>query len=332
MKLSYSTYQKYIFLFLFLIINACASVNIREYENASLRFSKTSPLPQPRAYMGYTSNGSSSFVIGGENKQGKNFDNILVFNVERENWHELTPINITAEKNINSIIANGSLLLLNGTDAKNDASSFSDIDESVREVSFNAKIPNINTVSENPEPLHKNSLTTYKDQVYSFGGMIDDDTYSNTLYVYNPKLKTWKQLANMPVQMVTFGAAVDGKIYTFGGKGDQELDDIYMYNIKVNRWVRVGKLPEPIVDAAVTQYKDYIILFSERQLFIYDTNKGSLKRYQTNIGDLRGMGATVSKEKLVIFGGIKTTSSGKSNYSSTVYMLDLIKVLKNNNG
>ncbi|ANQ49218.2 hypothetical protein MY04_1844 [Flammeovirga sp. MY04] len=327
MKLSSSTYYYLFLIGLISIIQGCASVNIREYENASIKFMKSSPLPQPRAYMGYCSNGTSCFVVGGENKSGDNFDNVLVFNVDKEQWNELTPVNITAEKNINSIIANGSLLLLNGNENKNDE-DFSDVDENVREISFNVQVPYLNKVSENPEPLYKNCLAEYKNMVYSFGGMIDEDTYSNTLYSYDPKKKKWKQLASMPIQMVTFGAAVNGKIYTFGGKGDKEIDDIFMYNMKVNRWVKVGKLPEPITDAAVTQFKDYIILFSERQLFIFDTAKGSLKRFQTNIGDLRGMGATVSKEKLIIFGGIKTSGSGKSNYSSTVYMIDLGKVLK----
>ncbi|WP_281613823.1 kelch repeat-containing protein [Flammeovirga sp. SubArs3] len=325
MKLSSSKYRFFL-CFVGVLLQSCISANFREYENATVRFIRSTPLPQPRAYMGYCSNGTSTFVIGGENKSGENFDNILLFNIDREIWSELTPIHIRAEKNINATTVNGSMFLLNGNESKHDE-NIDDIDINVREVNFNAQIPFLKDVSVNPQPLYKSGLAVSKNIIYAFGGMLDEDTYSNTLYSFNPENSTWKQLASMPKQMITYGATVDGKIYTFGGRNEKAVDDIFMYNIKVNRWVKVGKLPEPIVDAAVTQYRHYIILFSNEQIFIYDTLKGSLKRYQTNIGKLRGMGATISKDKLVIFGGIKQNSSGKEQYSSTVYVLGIDKLL-----
>ncbi|AZQ61454.1 hypothetical protein EI427_04200 [Flammeovirga pectinis] len=324
--LSPSSVRKIVFLAV-AVLQSCASANFsREFENSSIRFSRLTSMPSSRAYMGYCSNGQTTFVIGGESRTGESFDNILSFNTKSNSWNEVTPVHINAEKNINSAISSGSMFLFNGTKGQLN-SPLSPIDINVREVSYNNRIPKVDNVSINPQPLFKAGICEHKGYIYLYGGMVDHETYSNTLYRFNAKKKQWKQMAHLPKQMITYGQIVDNKLYVFGGQNDKPIDEIYMYNIKVDRWVKVGKLPEPIVDAAITSYKHYIILFSNEQVFVYDTHKGSLMRFQTNIGELKGMGATISNNNLIIFGGIKINNSGKEVFSSAVYKLDISKII-----
>ncbi|WP_082026497.1 kelch repeat-containing protein [Flammeovirga sp. OC4] len=328
MKLLSSSIYGYCLLTLSVIIQSCVSANIsKEFENATLRFSKGTPMPSPRAYMGYCNTPKTTFVVGGMNKAEEHYNTILSYSPKNDSWNEVTPINIKGEKLINTTISSGSMFLFNGTKGNED-DPMASIDVNVREVAYNNRVPEIMNVSLNPQAIHKSSIAEWKGRVFLFGGKIDNDTYSNTLFSFDSKKKEWKQLAHMPKQMITYGAVSNGKLYVFGGKNEAPIDEIYMYNIKVDRWVKVGKLAEPIVDATITSYGSNIVIFSNEQLFIYNTDKGTLKRYHTNIGKLVGNGMTISADKLIIFGGVKTNSVGKDVYSSTVYTLDVQKILQ----
>lgn len=327
MKLLSSIYRS-LLLIIAVLIQSCVSANIsKEFENATLRFSKGTPMPSARAYMGYCSTEKTTFVVGGVNKTKDHYNNILAYTPKSDSWNEVTPINIKKEKLINTTISSGTMFLFNGTMGDED-DPMSSIDINVREVAFNNRIPEITNVSLNPQAIHRSSIAEWKGKVYLFGGRIDDETYSNTLFSFDSKKKKWKQLAHMPKQMITYGTIVNGKLYVFGGKNEAPIDEIYMYNIKVDRWVKVGKLAEPIVDATIANSESNIIIFSNEQIFVYNTDKGTLKRYHTNIGKLEGMGMTISDNKLIIFGGVKTNSIGKEVFSSTVYTIDMQKILQ----
>lgn len=91
-----------------------------------------------------------------------------------------------------------------------------------------------------------------RDSIYLIGGLLWKGVvfeYLASVNVYNPRKETWSDLPAIPIPLLPQGAAaVDGRIYVFGGSGDvgngvELLPDVVVYDTGFRAVEANGKLP-----------------------------------------------------------------------------------------
>ncbi|MBQ4815321.1 DUF1668 domain-containing protein [Bacillus pumilus] len=85
----------------------------------------------------------------------------------------------------------------------------------------------------------------YDGKIYVIGGTGPSKAYSNTTYVYDPKLDKWSEKAGMKTgRMGAASVIVDDRIYVMGGRTEQGLtNSVEVYNIKMDTWEDSVELP-----------------------------------------------------------------------------------------
>ena len=106
----------------------------------------------------------------------------------------------------------------------------------------------LSKIETNPFPVTYGGSAVWNEKIYLFGGYyfddnLDDDVYSNRLYVFDPADESWIRLADMPVSANTNGVIVDGVLYTFGGYNGSVLSDINAYDINTDTWQSISQMP-----------------------------------------------------------------------------------------
>jgi N-acetylneuraminic acid mutarotase len=104
-------------------------------------------------------------------------------------------------------------------------------------------------------------------EFYVMGGMIDLSHNSDAVEVYNLKTDTWTVKNQMPEKILGLAAvALDGKIYTFGGRtghifSGTTLNYTYMYDPVYDSWTRKTDMStaRALTTASVIGGKIYII-------------------------------------------------------------------------
>ena len=76
------------------------------------------------------------------------------------------------------------------------------------------------------------------------GGAVGPGTSANSAYVYDPQADAWTQLASMGIARLGHAsAAVDGKLYVFGGIGTSgHHSTAEVYDPASNSWAQVTSL------------------------------------------------------------------------------------------
>ncbi len=105
-----------------------------------------------------------------------------------------------------------------------------------------------------PDPRSGASAVTIGHQAYLLGG--DDGSRADAEILSTSDGKHFKTLASLPVPVGdAAAAAVDGKVYVFGGEADggknrgRPVDDVQMFDPATNTATVVGHLPDPTVGA-----------------------------------------------------------------------------------
>ena len=82
-------------------------------------------------------------------------------------------------------------------------------------------------------------------KIYVTGGENNVRNSENSVCMYDPQTNTWTQLASMSfARRCHASAAVDGKLYVFGGMdAEEELDSVEFYDPTSDRWTLVSSLP-----------------------------------------------------------------------------------------
>ena len=79
-------------------------------------------------------------------------------------------------------------------------------------------------------------------KIYVTGGQTNQATASSA-YVYDPQADAWTQLASMSsARRVHASAAGGGKLYVFGGFGDEGLSTAEVYDPASDSWAQVSNL------------------------------------------------------------------------------------------
>ena len=87
-------------------------------------------------------------------------------------------------------------------------------------------------------------------KLYVFGGYTKGTKSSKRADVFNPKSKSWKQLADLPSAITHMNAVLDGRTVWFAGgfkdgyKG-HAIDEVWNYDVDKNEYAAGPSLPEP---------------------------------------------------------------------------------------
>ncbi|MDB5234949.1 MAG: hypothetical protein JWR44_1942 [Hymenobacter sp.] len=173
----------------------------------------------------------------------------------------------------------------------------------------------------NPLPAASAALAVWNGLLYAYGGLTASSSgaYTNQLRVFNPATGTWTTLAAMPEAKTTYGAAVGGKLYAFGGyNGVADSNRIDAYDIATNTWQPLGTLPTTVSNQAVAVQGELIWMVgdfvNQSYLAAYNTRTGQLRTFTSNLPPRRNAAAAIVGNFLYVWGG-NTASSNASTLS-----------------
>lgn len=171
-----------------------------------------------------------------------------------------------------------------------------------------------NTSSTNmPEYIKKAGSSVIGEKIYIIGGSNGDDSYLNTVEVYDPVLDTWESKAKMPTARDGIASSeVNGKIYVIGGyNGSSYLNTVEMYNPVTDTWESKAKMPtarayttSSVVNGKVYVFGGYNGTFYLDVVEVYDPvtdtweTKSSMPNYWSAYST-----SNVVDEKIYLFGG-----------------------------
>ncbi len=155
------------------------------------------------------------------------------------------------------------------------------------------------------------------EKIYIPGGVNDNGKVVSSLFVYNPREKTWETGKSLPEPLSGYAMVpYEGKLYLFGGfNGGQYLSSIYMYDPVVNDWVLYGKADDERAYMSAVVLGGQIHLFggkNEREIFddhlIYYPQRELLGEEAwvsaADLPDARyGMNSTVLADMIYTVGG-----------------------------
>ncbi|HAR19178.1 MAG TPA: hypothetical protein DCR46_00835 [Cytophagales bacterium] len=84
------------------------------------------------------------------------------------------------------------------------------------------------------------AVAVLNDEMYVFGGTVEDNRRIDNMQKYDPKADKWHTLNNETGgnRMDAAGFYADGKIYVGGGTDSEYLNDFYEYNLSTNQWTQ----------------------------------------------------------------------------------------------
>jgi N-acetylneuraminic acid mutarotase len=287
-----------------------------------LVFKYVKRMPDAKYGMGYTTDGKYIYTIGGGTNTTQFSQRVFRFDPVQNQWTILSKsLDGRLWTSAQYVPATGQIVLVNGLDSLN-----TDHVQSAKVVEAldpHTGAPYARTA--NPYPAFYSGVALHENKVYVFGGVLDDGTYSNRLYVFNPRNSTWKRLADMPEAKQTCGQIADGILYTFGGFNGEVSSRIDAYDIRKNTWKTVGTLPENIYTTmiAATGLSIYLIGNKENGNFLghYNTLTHEFRKLSSNMQPRRHGGACIIHNKLYLFGGFGEWE--KQAVLSTVQVADL---------
>jgi DNA-binding CsgD family transcriptional regulator/N-acetylneuraminic acid mutarotase len=89
-----------------------------------------------------------------------------------------------------------------------------------------------------PTPVADAQAALVGERIYVPGGRLANGNPTQVLEVYDLRLARWQSLAPLPAALSAYAlAAVDGRLYLFGGwDGQQIVDTVYAYDPESNAW------------------------------------------------------------------------------------------------
>ncbi|MCY7706299.1 DUF1668 domain-containing protein [Bacillus safensis] len=158
----------------------------------------------------------------------------------------------------------------------------------------------------------------YDGKIYVIGGTGPSKAYSNTTYVYDPKLDKWSEKAGMKTgRMGAASVIVDDRIYVMGGRTEQGLtNSVEVYNIKTDTWENSEDLPFELKISAYNLYagvidnKIYVVGYNSslkperyNNTFSYDTKTKEWTKKKKFTNEATAGNAVVVKNKLYVLAG-----------------------------
>lgn len=280
-------------------------------------FSNGAALPEARSAVSSTSNEDYIFIANGFGPDVPYSSEIYRYDIEQDEWSVLT--NQTIPKRFASLaIVGDQLFVFNGL-------LMGGVQNPNLEV-IDIRTGQVVSVINNPQPASSSGVTTWEGKIYSFGGNLGRNEYSNKLFEFDPTQESWKELSEMPIRSNIKGEIIDGKLYAFGGYNGSVSGDLYVYDLEMDTWsapIPMGKNVSghttAIIDEMIYLVGDYSDLNS---LGVYDTRTNSFSWLSSNLESRRHCGAEGVKGKLYAIGG--NTASDISTASANVQIADIL--------
>ena len=205
------------------------------------------PIPQPVDHGAAAEYDGKIYVAGGFTKGKVPTDKLFIYDIEKDQWEEGTPL-ISPRGAMTAEFINGMLYVVGGLNS-------SQVPVNILE----AYDPNADIwISKNPMPTARHHLesTVVDGKLFALGGRILGDgvpsedmheslTNFNRNEMYDPKTDTWVVKQKMLNKRSGFAAdSFKEQIYVFGGEGVNEtLDSVEKYDPITDKWTLQAPMP-----------------------------------------------------------------------------------------
>ncbi len=215
------------------------------YDPIRAKWEEWPPFPHPIAYGVMAQVGGKLYVIGGTGETTLYRD---VYRLEGKNWQRIgeAPAPFLYGS---AVVARGNVYITGGGTSITDATQVTN-----QAWSYNPKSGKWRQLKEVPGPpreLHVSAVVG--NYLYVFGGYTQKTGESprnlGDAHRYQITKNQWSQIKDTPEPVrASFGAAVNGGVFLFGGFSTKGLNAVYRYDPTGNDYQAVSSMPLPLMD------------------------------------------------------------------------------------
>lgn len=234
-------------------------------------------LPTPRDFLGVAVAGRSIYAVGGLSSNERQLATVEALDVDRNTWRTLP--DLAAPRSRLAVVAVGERIFAISGMAQPDRTHFQNlpiVEEFDREANQWRRRADI------PTPRHGHAAVVLEDKIYVIGGYGQTPSGNlrklSSVEMFDPQSNQWTPVASLPVARGFLGAAaVDGRIYTLGGR----LKDmpIERYDPRENEWVTLSTWGMSRQRFGIAAFEKTIYVFGGERasdaLSVFDTATGT---------------------------------------------------------
>src|SRR5262249_28878987 len=192
-------------------------------------WSTAAPGPSARYRAGGTTDGTSSYVYGGQTSTGGFLNDLWRWNPATETWTQLANMP-TPKGNIQGAYWNGKIYVPGGFAAGVHITENAIYDIATNTWSTGAPLPAAQT----------GTTVAFNNKIYNFGG---NPGTESTVTIYDIAANTWSSGAAMPVPITYGRSTVAGNFaYYGGGIAGVTVNTVYRYDFAANTWTTMAPL------------------------------------------------------------------------------------------
>jgi hypothetical protein len=281
------------------------AMNVQSYCN-SLSFSNLSNMTSNRGLIASATDGNNIYVCNGFSFTDSATTQIEKYNIATNTWSAFSNTNLPLRYSSAEVV-DDNLYVFNG------GQSNTTYNDKMEVINLTTGVVSYSTV--NPSPVRSAGSSVWNGKIYSFGGS-GSSGYSAKLYVFDPVVQTWTELADMPQAKETKGEIINGKLYVIGGFNSampSYSTSIDCYDIQTNTWSHLIDIPNVNSASSTSAYQNKIWIIGDytNLTFVgyYDVLTNQFVSIQSNIIGRRHAGAVALNNNLYAFGGNQTSFS-----------------------
>lgn len=146
----------------------------------------------------------------------------------------------------------------------------------------------------------------YNDCLYVMGGAVKERVFSNKIHTLDLKRGVWYELENtIPPEWQgrMNGILVKDKVYFFGGCRTTPRWTAVSYDLQTGEWRQLCDLKDGVAYPGLASYGDYIYIFENRNLQVYNIKTDTIRIYELPTLDIESAGLFYWDHTLYIVGG-----------------------------
>lgn len=225
------------------------------YDVVAGAWSRGPPIPTARGWLGADLLDGKIYVAGGKTVQtpemrqrtGVDYhflsrDSLEVLDPATQQWSVLEPMPLGRRAGVAVTACDGRIWVIGGNTM--DPSEQRILD---RVEIYDPQMAEWRDGPTLPRPIQGPGAVTVDGVIYAAGGLSDEDPdnpFRSELLAIDPGVGKWEELAPMPTGRESCGiTALDGKIYTFGGRDPLYRDSNEVYDIAGDSWTVETPMP-----------------------------------------------------------------------------------------
>lgn len=191
-----------------------------------------------------------------------------------------------------------------------------------------------------PYDRYGHHAVAYRGKMYVHGGWgfmagVSGSTTTNTLYVYDPVLNTWSQLASGPYCYAGSMVVIGDKFYLYGGHGNAPgysntyLPSLYEYDVATNKWKQLTSAPNPRMGHSAVVMNGLMYVFGGTRgagyyndLYVYDPATDKWTQLGTGATQRHEHVAVAIGSKMYIYGGEQASANNADRYMRDLWVYD----------